>query len=129
MNLAKTWAFRFLMMVLFLAGCSLHKEIIPLHDEVLTYNLPYDLAYLRSVEALESMEGWDLEMTEKEKGLIQVRNVQFLTLTDSDKRVARILLKRKDRFQTIVKLAPESQRVVGGGDLMQKIGEVLSREI
>jgi hypothetical protein len=110
-------------------GCSsMKEEVLPVHDEVLIYNLPYDLMFLRTLEALESVEGWELEETDKEKGLIVVRNINFSSFNDADKRAATFVLRRVNRQKTSVALTEASQRVVDGDLLLKKIGEFLGRE-
>ena len=39
-----------LILSLGLAGCNTVGEVLPPNDEVLVYKLPYDLAYLRTIE-------------------------------------------------------------------------------
>ena len=111
------------------AGCAAGKKIFPLHDEVLKVHLPYDLTYLRTEEALERIPGWELEMTEKEKGVIVVRNINYSTWDDADKRNATFWLKRIGPRETSIQLAPESQRVLGGGDLLEQITHYLDNEL
>ena len=112
-----------------MSGCSTSQKVFPVHDEVLSYKLPYDLTYLRALEALENVSGWELEETEKEKGYITVRNVAYSRFDDADKRRATFLLKRVAREETSIELAPQSQRVVGGDDLLKRISQYLSREL
>ena len=43
-------------------GCSsVEKNERPARDEVLQYQLSYDVAFLRVFEALENVYGWELE--------------------------------------------------------------------
>ncbi len=110
-------------------GCASQKEkILPVHDEVLIYPLSYDVTYLRTIEALEAIGDWELEETEKEKGTIQVRNINFSGLDDSDKRIAVIIVKRVSRNKTSVEFAPDSQQVIGGDDLLNQVARYLNRE-
>lgn len=120
-----------LMVVLgiYFAGCASQNKVLPLHDEVLQFQLPYDLAYLRTIEALERVEGWELQSTEKEKGLIVVRNINFSSVDDADKRNATFRLKRVGPRETSVQLAPHSQRVLGGETLLERISVYLDREL
>ena len=118
--------------VFFMTGCATklqNNKGLPKHDEVLIYKLPYDLTYLRTVEALEHANGWELEETEKEKGTITVRNLNYERLDDSDRRVATFVLKRLSRQETSIELAPESRQVVEGGKLFDKIAEFVSKEL
>ena len=113
-----------------LLGCnSINDHVMPLHDEVLIYELPFDLTYLRTLEAVQRVPGWELEETDKEKGIIRTRNLEYARFDDADKRMVTLLLNRESRTQTSVRLAPESQRVIGGGEIMSMVASHVSREI
>ncbi|MCM8775191.1 MAG: hypothetical protein NC930_02385 [Candidatus Omnitrophica bacterium] len=120
-------------MLLLCVGCASYRDvtdkIVPIHDEVLVYELPFDLVYLRTLEALELVDGWELEETEKEKGLIRVRNINFSSFADADKRIATFLVKRISREQTSVELAPESQQVIGVDKLLKSVSTQMAREL
>jgi len=110
-------------------GCSLNQKLLPAHDEVLIYPLPYDLTYLRTMEALETFSEWAIEETEKEKGILRARNVHYSSLDDADKRLVTLLIKRVSRRETSIALAPESQRVLGAEKIMERVAQFLSREV
>ena len=112
-----------------LAGCNSVGEVLPPNDEVLVYKLPYDLTYLRTMEALNSVENWQLEETDKERGMISVRDTNYSRLDDSDLRVITFVIKRVDRGTTSVSIDTQSQKVFGGKKLLGVIGEVLGREV
>ena len=118
-----------LMAALVLMGCAHHNPILPVHDEVLVYPLAYDLTYLRTLDALMTVPGWDLETTDKEKGLIRVRNVEYSRVNDADKRLATFLLKRLNGRETSVELERDSQQVLGAGTLIKAVSAQLSREV
>jgi MFS superfamily sulfate permease-like transporter len=118
-----------LMLGLSLAGCNTVGEVLPPNDEVLVYKLPYDLTYLRTMEALNSVGTWQLEETDKEMGLISVRDTNYSRLDDSDLRVITFLVKRVDRETTSVSIDPKSQKVYGGKKLLETVGEALGREL
>ena len=105
------------------------KELLPSHDEVLRYPLAYDLVFLRTIEGLENIQGWEVQETEKEKGIIRVYNHQIGRTDDSDNRVATIFVKRVNRNETTVELASGSRRVGGGKEMMQVISQYVSREL
>ncbi|MFH1799771.1 MAG: hypothetical protein ABH891_02825 [Candidatus Omnitrophota bacterium] len=112
-----------------LAGCNTVGEVLPPNDEVLVYKLPYDLTYLRAMDALNIVENWQLEETDKEAGLIRVRDMNYSRLDDSDLRVITFVVKRVDRETTSVSIDPKSQKVFGGKKLLEAIGGALGREI
>ncbi len=113
------------------ACAAMHRNpLLPVHDEVLVYQLPFDVAYLRALDALQNVQDWQLEYTEKEKGLIQVRNINYSGLDDADKRVVTFLIKKgADRGQTTVELAKESQQVLGAEVLIKAVSHSLEREV
>ncbi len=113
----------------FFNACVNKPPILPPHDEILVYSLPFDLVFLRTLEAVENVSDWELLETEKEKGIIVARNVHYTSFDDAEKRKAELLITRLDRGQTTVQLAPRSQRVIGGAELMKKISERVSREL
>ncbi len=121
--------FVFALAVSMMSGCAAQEKLVPVHDEVLIYDLPFDLTYLRTLEALERVPDWELELTEKEKGFVTVRNVNFSRFDDADERLVKVLVKRVGRNQTSVRLAPESQRVLGGEKLLAAVSKHMSREI
>ncbi len=113
-----------------LAGFAAQNKVLPpLHDEVLTFKLPYDLTYLRTEEALERVDGWELQLTEKEKGVIVVRNINYSAWDDADTRVATVWVKRIGAKETSVQLAPQSQRILGGGKLLERVSQYLDQEL
>ena len=114
------------------SGCAMFNKPVELtesYDTVLVYELPYDLTYLRAMEAVSFIPDWELEETEKEKGVIVIRNTNFRKFTDADQRVASIFVKRVSRRETSVELAPFSRKVLGGEMIMDNINELISREL
>ena len=122
---------RFLSLVFFMAltGCAAHQKLLTPQTQVLTYHLAYDLAYLRTLEAVEKVPDWLLTETEKEKGIIKLRDINYSRLDDADRREVTVLVKRTGYRETSVELAPESQRVFGGDKLLEMIAKYLSKEI
>ncbi len=118
-----------LILSLGLVGCNTVGEVLPPNDQVLVYKLPYDLTYLRTLDALDSVGTWELEETDKERGLITVRDTNYSRLDDSDLRTVTFLVKRVDRETTSVSIDPDSQKVYGGQKLLDAVSEALGREI
>ena len=109
-------------------GCA-HDSVLPVHDEVLVFPLPYDLAFLRTLEAIQKHPDWDLDRTDKENGIIIIRNMRFSSYADADQRVATILVKRTDSRETSIEFDKKSQAVVGGDEILALIRQNLSREV
>ncbi|MDD5225578.1 MAG: hypothetical protein PHV97_00145, partial [Candidatus Omnitrophica bacterium] len=72
---------------------------------------------------------WELDETDKEKGILSVRDTNYSRLDDSDLRVITFQVKRVDRGTTSVSIDPKSQKVFGGKKLLDAVGEALGREI
>lgn len=109
-------------------GCK-HNSLLPVNDEVLTYPLPYDLTFLRTLEAIQQHPDWNLDWTDKEKGIISIRNMRFSSYADADQREAILLVKRLSLHETAVQFDPKSQAVVGGDEILSLIRQSLSREL
>ena len=118
-----------LMLGLGFAGCNTVGKVLPPNDEVLVYKLPYDVTYLRTMETLDSVGTWQLDETDKERGIITVRDMNYSRLDDSDLRVITFLIKRVDRETTSVSIDPKSQKIFGGKQLLEAVGAALGREI
>jgi hypothetical protein len=121
-----------LMAVFFLSagttGCAHKLNSLPVHDRVLTYDLPFDVTFLRAMESIGKVQDWVLESTDKEKGTLSARNINFFRFDDSDKHVLIFEIKRLGRSKTSVQLAKESQQVPEGDKLLQAIDDSLSHE-
>lgn len=122
----------FILILVFFSGCltswdlSKDKKDYPRYDKVLVFDRPFDVTYLRTVEALNNMPGWVLEETDKEKGLIVLHNREYGHAFDKDKRVARFILKRVSRDQTSVELDTSSQRLEEGGELLERVAQMIA---
>lgn len=122
--------FMFGILSLGLVGCSgKSKSLLPVHDEVLVYALPLDLTYLRTVEAVNAHPDWEVDYTDKEKGLIVLRNMRYSSFADADLRTAVLVLKRVGPRETSVQFDPQSQAVRGGDEVLDLIKQYLSREV
>ena len=107
------------------AGC-VHQPLVK-HDQTLLYNRPFDYTYDEVIDAASSVHPWQLASTTRSMGEIVLLNEQYWDTLDTDKRTARILVKRVSRRQTSVQLAPESQNVIGVGEILKKIDQVLGQ--
>ena len=109
----------------FISGCASSVKDYPAYDQVLLYDKAYDYTYLKVLEALNTFREWAIEETDKEKGLIVLRNTQYGHLFDHDKWVARFNVKRLGRKKTSVSLDPSTQRIEQGGELLRRIDQVM----
>ena len=109
-------------------GCS-RSSMLTVHDEVLVYPLPFDLAFLRTLEAIQEHKEWDLDWTDKEMGVISIRNMRYSSFADADRRQATLIVKRLNARETSIQLDPKSQSVVGGDEILSLIRVQLSREV
>lgn len=109
-------------------GCS-RASILPVHDDVLVYPLPFDLAFLRTLEAIQDHKDWDLDWTDKEMGIISIRNMRYSSFADADRRQAFLIVKRLNSKETSVQFDPKTNAVVGGDEILSLIRSQLSREV
>jgi hypothetical protein len=104
-----------------------YQPDLPVHDKVLTYDLPYDYVYLRTLEAVNTMSNWMIEQTDKEGGFIALRNTQYGHLFDLDKQTLEFEVRRLARKQTSVRIAPSFQKVKEGGEFLDRIENFISQ--
>ena len=123
------WIAGVLFALITFSGCAGNPKVLPKHDDVLLYPLAYDLVYLRTIEALESVPKWEVDEMEKERGIIRVRNTDYQTPGDADQRVITFVLSRIGKRETSVQIDPDSQHVVGGDSLLTNITKFMKREM
>ncbi len=108
-------------------GCRTTDKMIAVpHDQVLIYALPYDLVYLKTMDALQDHDDWEIEITEKESGVIRVYNTAYGKPNDADERTITFLVKRISRGETSIQIAPDDQRIPGGDSLLKLIAQRLN---
>lgn len=102
--------------------------MLPLHDEVLVFPLPYDRAFLRTMEAVDAHPEWDLELSDKESGILKIRNYRYSSYADADQRTATLLVKRLGPRRTSIEFDKDSRAVVGGDEVLKLIKQYLALE-
>jgi hypothetical protein len=105
-----------ILMVLPIAGCKTMGDSLVIHDELFTYNVPYDQGYMMVVEAVNETPGWRLGSVDKRAGKVVVYNKSFM----SDDRVV-ILIKNIGKEKMSVELAPDSQAIKDVDALLKQI--------
>ncbi len=95
-------------LVLPLSGCKTFDDAVVIHDELFTYDVTYDQAFMMVIEAVNGAKGWKLAGIDKRKGTVAAYNEKFM----SDDRVV-VLVKRITRGKTSVELDPDSQSIKG----------------
>ena len=103
-----------------LSNLGLSKQSSIVHDELFTYDVSYDRAYLRVIEAAELVPAWILSGTDQRAGTITLRSTGF----SNDAEVT-VIIKRISKEQTSIELAPDSQRVKGVEDILKAIDKLL----
>ncbi len=119
-----TAVFSCLVLSLVSSGCAGSNKLTATREantKVLVYERPYDLVFLRVIEAADLLETWDVEITDKEKGLVSFHNVNFSAFSGEDKREISVLVKRISRSETSVQLAPYSQKAIDTDKLLDVI--------
>lgn len=112
--------------IAFISSCATSKEY-PKFDQVLVYDKPYDYTFLRTLEALNTFPGWTLEETDKNKGVIVLRNTEYGNIFDRDRWVVRFNVVSLGRKKTSVAIDPGSQHNSQGGELLQRIDEIMRK--
>lgn len=113
------------------AGCKTwHSEVkeVPPFERTLVFDRPYDVTFLKTMEALNTFPDWLLQETNKEQGLIVLRNQQYGHVFDRDKGIARFMLRRVNRKQTSVTLDPSSQEMGKGEFLLDRIRQMVGKQ-
>lgn len=105
-------------------GCSATKDY-PKFDQVLVYDHPFDYTYLKTLEALTTFPNWVLEETDKNKGLVVVRNTEYGHVFDHDKWTVRFNVVSLGRNKTSVSIDPLTQQNEKGGELLKRIDHVI----
>lgn len=105
----------FFVIVAFLTGCNVFNESI-IHDELFSYDVSYDVAYLKVMDAIEVDKNWTIAFTDMRKGIVKAKANEF-----SRDDVVEILIKSAGRDKATVELAVDSQRVFGVEGLLKSI--------
>jgi hypothetical protein len=108
-----------------LFGCQTLEVKPTLHDEVLMFNRAYDYTFLRTMEALMTFPTWILEVTDKEAGLIIIRNTEYSHMFDRDFQTLRFQVNRVSRTKTSVQLVGESQEMEMGPQFLERIDSMV----
>ncbi len=104
-------------------GAKCDEKVV--YDQVLTYDKPYDYVYMKTLFALNDYPNWLLDETDKEKGIIVLRDIQFGHMFDRDKWLVRVSIKRINIKETSVSLTPETQECPEGGKILDRIDQVM----
>ena len=99
-----------------LCGCYTFGDQLIVHDELFTYDVAFDAAYLRILTVLDNIDDWRLVGTDKNAGAIILRT----TALSKDDEVM-ILIKRVSRQKTSVELHPDSQKIHGVEKILKAI--------
>ena len=84
-------------------------------DEIYTYEVPYDAAFLTVIEAVDAIPGWKLEMTYERQGHILARQDSLRG------KLVTIWIRQVTLNQTSIELHHTSQNVQGADKLMREI--------
>ena len=112
-------------LIVLLSSCASSLKEYPKFDQVLIYEKPYDLTFLRTLEALNTVAGWTLEETDKGKGMIMLRNTEYGNLFDRDKWLVRFNVVSLGRKKTSVSIDPSSQSNAMGGELLKRVDQIM----
>ncbi|PIQ87486.1 MAG: hypothetical protein COV74_00515 [Candidatus Omnitrophica bacterium CG11_big_fil_rev_8_21_14_0_20_45_26] len=108
-------------------GC-VHSDILePVQYPTYVYKQPLDLVYLKTLETVDSYEGWILNPTHKAEGYIEARNVVYGNLFDRDTQYVRFVVKPVDRDRTSLEIDLDKSRCKETVclDMLEKIHSVI----
>ncbi len=119
----KRVVFLLLPLIFSLSGCNMldyfeRSKIV--HDELFTYDMHYDKAYLKVLDAVSDLPNWYLTGTDKQNGIIRVEAKKFTRDT-----VATVIIKRIDNNKVSVELAPDSQNLKGVEEILKAIDKAM----
>jgi len=119
----------FLILIL-ASGCTStgKPKFIEVHDEVILAPYALDYTYLRTLEAVQALPDWELDRTDKEKGILHLKNVRFSSFADADMRLATLQLKRVGPRETSVQFTEKTQSIVGGDEVLKAVKQYLGME-
>lgn len=89
--------------IILILGCS-HLEFASIEYPIYKYKAPVDLVFLKTLDSLNSEDGWVLSFTEKSNGILEIKNITQFAAEETDVQRLRILVKRLDREYTSVEL-------------------------
>jgi len=104
------------LLLVVLCGCRTFETDLVIHDELFTYDMPYDVTYLRVLDAIDRNNDWVVDQTDKANGKIRVRPENYRRNDN-----ATLLVGRLERRKTSVELAPQSQQIRGIEGLLKDI--------
>lgn len=107
------------MVAVALSGCVTTMTETVVHDELFTYDMPFDRTYLMVLDAIETIPSWQLESTNMKDGLVVVRE------PGAGGEQAILMLRRVNKKQTTLELARPSQRIPNAGSLLQDVDAYL----
>ncbi|MFC1809642.1 hypothetical protein ACFL3D_05960 [Candidatus Omnitrophota bacterium] len=101
-------------------GCaSFTAAEAELHDEIFSYELPFDKTFMITMDAIGAAPGWTLDETDQMQGRIMARQ------TTVEAEQVTIVVTRVEKKHVTVELAKESQRVRNVGALLKAIDTAL----
>jgi len=118
-----------IVMVIFLAltvTACVHNPLVK-NDEVLIYERPFDFVFLNVLKAVDALPDWDIALTDQTKGLVTLINQKYWDSFDADKRELKVVVTRVSREKTSVNISSESQTVIGGGDFLQALDDLMRK--
>ncbi len=117
-----------LFLLAFVSSCGTFSKYEPITYKVYTYEQPYDLVFLRTMETLDSNNDWVFSATRKELGVIEMRNTNYGNWFGVDRQYVRVLVKYVSEKETSVEIDPAHTSCKGKActQLLEAVNEVLS---
>ncbi len=117
-----------LVTLVLLAGCGIFEKQPSIRYMVYTYEQPFDLVYLRAIETLDTNDDWAFSYTDKETGVIALRNMNYENWFGMDRQYVRFVVRHVSQTETSVEIDPSASQCKGTAcvQLLEKINTVLS---
>lgn len=116
-----------LIALILLSGCGILSKQEPIKYIAYTYEQPYDLVYLKTMEVLDSDNNWVFGVTRKELGTIEMRNINYANWFGMDRQYVKFLVKYVSPTETSVEIDPANTSCKGKTciDLLERVNKAL----
>ena len=118
-----------LVALVLLAGCGIFEKQPPIKYVAYTYEQPFDLVFLKTIEILDMDNDWAFSYTAKERGIIELRNMNYENWFGVDRQHVRFVVRRVSQAETSVEIDPSSSQCKGKTcvDMLEKVNTGLSQ--
>ena len=118
-----------LVALVLLAGCGIFEKQPPIKYVAYTYEQPFDLVYLKTMDVVDIDNDWAFAYTAKERGVIELKNINYENWFGMDKQYVRLVVRHVSQTETSVEIDPTGSRCKGRAciEILEKVNAVLSQ--